>query len=101
VRSSAGCTTNTSESEFSVHTTNTSESEFSAHTAVEAYLARGRTPAPAGPFRIAPVARTGEPLGVLAQHLLQRSNAGGQAKAFERDVHIFPRRLQAWRRRNR
>ena len=51
--------------------------------AVEADLPFGYAPPPAGPFRIATVARAGEPLGVLAQHPLQRSDAGAQTKAFE------------------
>ena len=53
---------------------------------MKADLARGRASPPAGPFRIAAVARTSEPLGVLAQHLLQRSDAGGQTKAFKYEM---------------
>ena len=40
------------------------------------------------------MARSGKPLGVLVQHLFQRSDAGDQTKALERAVHILPSRLE-------
>jgi hypothetical protein len=41
------------------------------------------------------VRRAGKLMRVLAQHLLHGADAGRQAKALERFVHILPSRFQA------
>ena len=51
--------------------------------AVEADLALGRAPAVADAASTAAMRRTSEPLRVLAQHLLNRSDAGRQTEALE------------------
>ena len=51
--------------------------------AVEADLALGRAPAVAHAPLHSAVARTDEPLRVLAQHLLHRSDAGRKTEALE------------------
>jgi hypothetical protein len=50
----------------------------------------GCAPALAGALSAAAIARTGQSLRVLAQHLLHRADASHQTEALERAVHIFP-----------
>lgn len=45
--------------------------------------------------------RSGELLGVLAQHLLNGSNPGHQTEALEGDVHILPTVCKAGHKRER
>src|SRR5215813_3699569 len=69
--------------------------------AVEADLAFGS--APALPDAVAaPAMRFASELpGIVAQHLLDRSNPGRQTKALERAIHILPSRLDAGHERKR
>ena len=69
--------------------------------AVEADLSLGRAPAVADAASAAAMRRAGEPLRVLAQHLLDRSDAGRQTEALEGAVHILPSRLKAGHERDR
>ena len=69
--------------------------------AVEADLALGPAPAVADTASAAAMRRAGELLGVLAQHLLNRSDPGRQTEALEGAVHILPSRLKARHQRER
>ena len=69
--------------------------------AVETDLSLRHAPALANALSAAAMARTGEPLCVLAQHLLHRFDAGRQTEAFERTVHILPSRFKARHQRDR
>ena len=62
--------------------------------AMEADLPLRRTPAVANAFPAAMV-RTDKPLRVLAQHLLNHSDASRQTEALERTVYVLPSRFKA------
>jgi hypothetical protein len=68
--------------------------------AVEADLPLGRTPAVANAFSAA-MTRTGQPMRILAQHLLNRPDAGRQTEPLKRAVHISPSRFKAGHQRHR
>jgi hypothetical protein len=69
--------------------------------AVEANLAPGHTPPVADAASAAAVARTGQTLDILTQHLFHGSDPGHQAEAIKRDVHILPSRFEAGHQRYR
>ena len=69
--------------------------------AVEADLALGPAPAVADTAAAAAVRRAGKLLGVIAQHLLNRSDPGRQTEALKGTVHILPGRLKAGHQRER
>jgi hypothetical protein len=68
---------------------------------METDLSLGPTPAVADAASATIMRPAGELLRVLAQHVLDGSDAGRQTEALEGDVHILPSRLEAGHERER